>query len=354
MAIEGGEVVLDSRIQIRNDTAAAWKAANPVLLKGEIGIEIDTRKIKFGDGISTWETLKYVSDDIVVATVSPSDKDTAYDVGELWVNQSDKTVFVLIATTERSAVWKRIATGEELLVVAEAQVAQKLKVARTISIVGDGTGAVKFDGSEDAVITLVLRNTGVTAGTFTKLTVNEQGLIIKSELLKASDIPALTLAKITDAGSAAAKDVGTKPGNLVELDEGGKIDRNLLPSVAITEPFAVSSEAEMLALNAQKGDVAIRTDESKSYILKTRPATDRSNWLELLSPDCRIVSVNGQIGAVVLTTADINEKTNLYFTKERAAEVYTEKLGETSSKDLTDGETILHSTDKIILNGGGA
>ena len=34
--------ILDSKIQIRNDTAANWKAANPVLLKGEVGIEIDT------------------------------------------------------------------------------------------------------------------------------------------------------------------------------------------------------------------------------------------------------------------------------------------------------------------------
>ena len=51
------ERILDSKIQIRNDTAANWKAANPVLLKGELGIEIDTRKLKIGDGISTWTGL---------------------------------------------------------------------------------------------------------------------------------------------------------------------------------------------------------------------------------------------------------------------------------------------------------
>lgn len=48
------ERVLDSKIQLRNDTAANWKAANPVLLKGEVGVEIDTRKLKIGDGISAW------------------------------------------------------------------------------------------------------------------------------------------------------------------------------------------------------------------------------------------------------------------------------------------------------------
>lgn len=324
------------------------------MLKGEVGIENDTRKIKIGNGISTWTKLKYVSDNVVVANNNPAVDDTDYDIGQLWVNQADKTVFVLIATSETTAVWKRIPTAEELTVVAESQVAQKLKTARAISITGDATGATVFDGSEDAAITLVLKNTGATAGTFTKLTVDEKGLVIKSELLTPDDIPELTLSKIKDAGTAAARDVGNNQGNLVELNDKGKIDKKYLPAIAISEPFAVSSEEEMLALTAQKGDIAIRSDESKTYILKGAPATDLENWLELQTPDCKIFSVNGQTGAVVLTTEDIEEKGNLYYTDERAKAVYEEKLGNTSSKDLTDGETILHATDTIILNGGNA
>ena len=69
MANENVERVLESRIQLRNDTVANWSAVNPVLLKGEIGIEIDTRKIKIGDGIVAWENLKYVSDDIVISEI---------------------------------------------------------------------------------------------------------------------------------------------------------------------------------------------------------------------------------------------------------------------------------------------
>jgi len=348
------ERVLESKIQLRNDTAANWKAANPVLLKGEIGIEIDTRKLKIGDGISAWTGLKYVSDDLIVANTNPTTADTDHDVGELWVNQSDKAVFILIATSDSSAVWKKLVSADEVEVVAEAQVAQKLKTARAISLTGDATGATTFDGSEDATITVVLKNTGATEGTFTKVTVNEKGLITKTELLTPEDIPELTLAKITDAGTAAARNVGSKAGNLVELSAGGKIDKKYLPPIAITEPFAVSSEEEMLALTAQKGDVAIRSDESKSYILKTAPASVKENWLELQSPDCKIFSVNGQTGAVVLTTDDIEEKGNLYYTDERVKAVYEEKLGETSSKDLTDGETILHATDTKILNSGNA
>ena len=49
------------RIQLRRDTAAAWTAANPVLLAGEVGYESDTGKLKVGNGASAWSALAYVS-----------------------------------------------------------------------------------------------------------------------------------------------------------------------------------------------------------------------------------------------------------------------------------------------------
>lgn len=50
---------LNIRIQLRNDTAENWTARNPVLLKGEMGVEIDTGKTKIGNGTDDWKTLKY-------------------------------------------------------------------------------------------------------------------------------------------------------------------------------------------------------------------------------------------------------------------------------------------------------
>lgn len=50
---------LNIRIQLRNDTAENWTTKNPVLLQGEMGVEIDTRKIKIGNGTDHWTTLKY-------------------------------------------------------------------------------------------------------------------------------------------------------------------------------------------------------------------------------------------------------------------------------------------------------
>lgn len=46
-------------IQIRRDLAATWTSVNPTLASGEIGLETDTRKLKFGNGVDNWTTLSY-------------------------------------------------------------------------------------------------------------------------------------------------------------------------------------------------------------------------------------------------------------------------------------------------------
>lgn len=61
----------------------------------------------------------------------------------------------------------------------------------------------------------------------------------------------------------------------------------------------------MLALTAQVGDIAIRTDVNKTYILSKEPASTASNWVELLFP-VSVSSVNGKTGAVTLTASNIN------------------------------------------------
>lgn len=179
-----------------------------------------------------------------------------------------------------------------------AEAAAKLTTAHEFSITGDGTAAaVSFDGTGDVALALQLATMpGLTAGTYTKLTVDAKGRVTGAEGVELTDLPTITADKI---------DTGTSAGKIVVVGTDGKIDSSIIPDLAINDIFECGSEEEMLALNAQKGDVCIRTDENKSYILADSPASDSDNWKWLRTPDCKIISVNGKTGAVTLTAEDV-------------------------------------------------
>src|SRR5690606_22153270 len=75
--------------------------------------------------------------------------------------------------------------------------------------------------------------------------------------------------------------------------------------------FEVASQAAMLALTGQKGDIAIRSDVNKSFILSASPASTLGNWKELKTPTDVVLSVAGLTGAITVSAL----KTALAFTK---------------------------------------
>jgi hypothetical protein len=106
---------------------------------------------------------------------------------------------------------------------------------------------------------------------------------------------------------------------VASLDAYGKIPTSQIPSISFSSGYVVINQAAMLALsNAVVGSIAIRTDNSKNYVLSGLPASTLANWLELLMP-VSIASVNGHTeSSIALTSTDIGEGTNLYYTNTRA------------------------------------
>lgn len=49
----------NTTIQLKTDTATNFTSDNPILAKGEMGVESDTNKFKFGDGVTGWNSLDY-------------------------------------------------------------------------------------------------------------------------------------------------------------------------------------------------------------------------------------------------------------------------------------------------------
>jgi len=90
------------------------------------------------------------------------------------------------------------------------------------------------------------------------------------------------------------------------LGVDGKLIYSQLPSITISDTFVTVSQATMLALIAQTGDISVRTDLNKSFILKGTDPTLLSDWQELLTPTSAVTTVFGRNGGVVAQTNDYN------------------------------------------------
>ena len=81
---------LNSRIIIRNATESEWTSANPVLMKGEIGIVSDKSPVAFkvGDGAKAWAELAY-----------------AYNLAEI-LSQVDEKIEAAVGDLHQTAVYE--------------------------------------------------------------------------------------------------------------------------------------------------------------------------------------------------------------------------------------------------------
>lgn len=104
--------------------------------------------------------------------------------------------------------------------------------------------------------------------------------------------------KIDNSEKAAANGVATLGGD-------SKIPSSQIPVIAMTDVFVVADETAQLALTAQEGDVAVRSDLNKTYIHNGGVAATMADWQEMLTPTDSVLSVNTYTGAVTLVASDV-------------------------------------------------
>jgi hypothetical protein len=151
-----------NRIQLRRDGAQQWANVNPTLAQGELGIEIDTGRIKIGDGVTTWNQLKY----------------------ERPIEAETNTANTLVKRDADGGFQAGAITGT---LIGNASTATRLANARQITLTGDLVGSSTFDGSSN--LSLIAQLSYVPAlphydplnqnatGTYTKVTVDSQGRV---------------------------------------------------------------------------------------------------------------------------------------------------------------------------------
>lgn len=106
------------------------------------------------------------------------------------------------------------------------------------------------------------------------------------------------------ASDATRKDYVDNKVAAVTYSTLGVVPTASLPPLAINDTFPVASQAAMLALTAQRGDMAIRTDNGKTYVLATDSPSTLADWKEIMAAG-QVQSVAGKTGVVALVKADV-------------------------------------------------
>jgi hypothetical protein len=78
-----------------------WSNSNPVLMLGEVGVEFDTRKIKIGDGVTSWNDLDYFM--YVPPSISNADLSNVSD-GSILVYKDSVNKFVATKLLNQQSV----------------------------------------------------------------------------------------------------------------------------------------------------------------------------------------------------------------------------------------------------------
>ena len=190
-------------IKVVDDVAARDALQNPFVgLSAFVKNATGDATVKAGgafyiyDGAAWVKTSEAESMDVVLNWSAIEDKPTTlagYGITDA-VNVSE-----VVDAAAAGKILKLNADGKlPADVTGNAATATKLAASVLVGVKGDVNAAsVAFDGSKDVDINVVLANTGVTAGEYTKVTVDAKGRVTAGATLVAADIPDLDWSKIT-------------------------------------------------------------------------------------------------------------------------------------------------------------
>lgn len=265
-------------------------------LKGNINRNLNVAEIviiknKNSDGTYTCELLN-----------KPETLLTCYSLNPSVIYANDTLALVVFSNSDFRVNLLKHNSGENTQEVNEKIyhskdygiiIVSSSNVQSFVTSVNNKTGAVVLDaedvGALPASTVIPTKTSDLINDEFIRYDINNQGL---NDTQKGNARTNLGL------GSAATKNTGTGSGNIPVLDSNGKLADSVIPAVAITDTFIANSQAAMLALDAQVGDVCVRSDLNKSFILQVAGASTLSHWVELLTPTDAVTSVNGRTGAV--------------------------------------------------------
>ncbi len=303
-----------AKIQLRRDTSANWSSVNPVLSQGEIGLNLTTGQFKIGDGSTAWNSLSYSSDDISIGDLGDviitdaSNGDFLRWNGSAWINDavnlSTDTVGDYVNTVTAStgvtitgaggessspvfSIGQDVATTASVTFAqvtaplnGNANTASTLQTSRVISLSGDVSGSVSFNGSQNVDISATIQPNSVALGTDT--TGNYVNDVVAGTGVTVSHTPG----EGSTASIAIGQDVGTSAsvqfGQITttgDVTVGGNLTVNGATTTLNTETLAVEDNIVLLNSNVtgsptSNAGIEVERGDSSNVVLRWNESTD--------------------------------------------------------------------------------
>lgn len=238
------------RIQFRRGTSEQWSAANPTLFSGELGYEIDTKIIKFGDGTTPWLTLP----------VAAAGDVTAVKAGDGLTYGSGTTGFGTSGAGDSGTVILEIDPTK--VISASAITAKGNLIAgtgpnayTTVNVGTDGQALVANSSAAGGVSWVNITNPAITSG------------YISNEMLGANAVTdvkiatgAVTEGKIgtgaVTSGKLAANSVGTA--NIIDANvTAGKLATDAVETAKIKDLNVTTGKLAANAVTSAKVDATV-------------------------------------------------------------------------------------------------
>lgn len=171
---------------------------------------------------------------------------------------------------------------------------------------GSGGGSVDSVNGQVGIVALDADDIPDGSTKVTMTTVERTKLTGVTEGATANSSDATLLNRVNHTGNQAQSTVTDLVADLAAKASlvGGLVPTSQIPPLAINETFPVVSEAAMLALTAQRGDMAIRSDNGKTYVLASDSPATLADWKEVLATG-QVQSVAGKTGVVALVKGDV-------------------------------------------------
>lgn len=80
-------------IQVKRGQSSSWEMLDPVLEPGEPGYEMDTGRLKVGNGLASWNNLPYVGENDVINASTHYDFPSVGRVNALYKAETEKKIY---------------------------------------------------------------------------------------------------------------------------------------------------------------------------------------------------------------------------------------------------------------------